>query len=510
MDQRLSRRQVLTAVGTLGGAGALFGTLAVLDLFDDGGLSPFTPPSPGDFTLQGRVNDTSVVVLGAGVAGLCCAYELEKAGYAVTVLEARDRLGGRSWTVRGGDVGADTRGRRQVAAFAAGRYLNAGPARIAQHHTTLDYCRELGIAVQVFINDNVDAFVEGGGVVRRRRSLEGDLDGYVTELLVKALSAGALDGEVTSEERTGLIDHLRATGMLGTEDRGFDEVPGDGAGSVGPPDDLATLLGMRHRARERSEEDHRRDWHQAMPMFQPVGGMDAIVTALADRLNTQVRTGAIVTAVAEDADGIGVELADGSVVRGDLGICTLPPHLARTLRSPWPDDVLRALAEPTQFTTGKLGLEYDRRFWELDDHIYGGPTRTERSVRTIWYPSEGYLGEGGVVVGAYPFGPAADRFSRSDHPARERAAVDAGRVFHGAAYEDVRSSFSVDWRTEPWSEGAWASWGRYGVSFRRLSEPVGRWWFAGDWTSRAIGWQHGAFTSARRTVEQLHERALAT
>lgn len=271
-EQHLSRRQLLTAVGTVGGAGALLGTLAVLDLFDDGGRQPFVPPSPTDFSLQGRANETSVVVLGAGVAGLCCAYELEKAGYKVIVLEARDRVGGRSWTVRGGTVGVDTRGRRQEARFADGRYLNAGPARIAQHHVTLDYCRELGVAVEVFVNENTDAFVEGGGIVRRRRSLEADLDGYVSELLVKALSAGALDGEVTADERTGLIDHLRATGMLGSSDRGFDVAPGDEPGRVGPPDDLGTLLGVRHRARERSEEDHRRDWHQAMPMFQPVGG----------------------------------------------------------------------------------------------------------------------------------------------------------------------------------------------------------------------------------------------
>lgn len=509
-EQRLSRRQLLTAVGTVGGAGALLGTLAVLDLFDDGGRQPFLPPSPTDFSLQGRANETSVVVLGAGVAGLCCAYELEKAGYRVVVLEARDRVGGRSWTVRGGTVAVDTRGRRQEARFAAGRYLNAGPARIAQHHLTLDYCRELGVEVEVFVNENSDGFVEGGGIVRRRRSLEADLDGYVSELLVKALSAGALDGEVSAEERTGLIDHLRATGMLGSSDRGFDVAPGDEPGRVGPPDDLGTLLGVRHRARERSEEDHRRDWHQATPMFQPVGGMDAIVTAFTDALRAPVRTGAVATEVVDDGEGVAVELTDGSVVRADLGICTLPPHVAGALGSPWPDEVVRALAEPTPFSTGKLGLEYDRRFWELDDRIYGGPTRTERSVRTIWYPSHGYLGDGGVVVGAYPFGPAADRFSRSDHPARERAAVDAGRVFHGAAYEDVRSSFSVDWRTEPHSEGAWVAWDRYGAAFHRLAEPVGRWWFAGDWNSRAIGWQHGAFTSAHRAVEQLHERALAS
>lgn len=510
MEQQLSRRQVLTALGTVGGAGAVLGTLAYLDLFDDGGRASFTAPGPSDFSLQGRANDASVVVLGAGVAGLCCAYELEKAGYSVTVLEARDRVGGRSWTVRPGSVGVDTRGRRQQATFADGHYFNAGPARIAQHHTTLDYCRELGVAVEVFVNDNVDAFVEVEGVVRRRRSLEADLDGYVNELLAKALSTDALDAELTSEERTGLVDHLRASGALGSADRGFDEAPGATEGRVGSPDPLGELLAMGHRARERFEQDHRRGWHQAMPMFQPVGGMDALVTAFTDALRAEVRTGAVVAALDEDGGGVAVELDGGEVVRADLGICTLPPHLAGALPAPWPDDVVRALGEPAPFTTGKLALEYERRFWELEDRIHGGASRTDRAVRTIWYPSHDYLAAGGIVVGAYPFGPAADRFSDDDHPARERAAIEAGRTLHGDAYAQVQSSFSVDWATAPFSEGAWASWERHDASFRLLSEPVGRWSFAGDWLSHAVGWQHGAFESARRSVAQLHERVLAT
>lgn len=99
-----------------------------------------------------------MLVLGAGVAGLAAAYELEKAGYRCEVLEARDRPGGRSWTVRGGTSETDLDGNTQTARFAEGQYFNPGPARIAQHHTTLDYCRELGVAVEPFANVNADAY----------------------------------------------------------------------------------------------------------------------------------------------------------------------------------------------------------------------------------------------------------------------------------------------------------------------------------------------------------------
>lgn len=200
----VSRRQFLTGLGAVGGAGAVYGALQVLDRGDGGTSTPFRPPAASDFALQGRVNDASVLVLGAGVTGLACAYELEKAGYAVTVLEARDRVGGRNLTVREGAEVTDARGTTQRCTFAGDRWFNAGPARIAAHHTTLDYCRELGVAVEAFVNVNADAYVHADGVVRRRRSLDADLDGYVAELLAKAIEADALAGEITAEETTAL------------------------------------------------------------------------------------------------------------------------------------------------------------------------------------------------------------------------------------------------------------------------------------------------------------------
>ena len=66
-------------------------------------------PGESDFHLQGRVNGTTVLVLGGGDAGLVAMYELEKAGYRCELLEARDRPGGRAWTVRGGDTNTDRR-----------------------------------------------------------------------------------------------------------------------------------------------------------------------------------------------------------------------------------------------------------------------------------------------------------------------------------------------------------------------------------------------------------------
>jgi monoamine oxidase len=122
--------------------------------------APFRAPRRSDFTLQGRTGrPAKVVIIGGGIAGLTSAYELGKAGYDCTVLEARDRVGGRNLTVRGGDRLTDINGVSQTARFSKGQYMNAGPARLAQWMVTLDYCRELGVPIEVFTNTNAGALI---------------------------------------------------------------------------------------------------------------------------------------------------------------------------------------------------------------------------------------------------------------------------------------------------------------------------------------------------------------
>ena len=92
----VSRRGFLHRIGAVGGYAAAYSAMVSL------GLMP-TPALAGPLQLPANLGSgKSVVVLGGGIAGLTAAYELERAGFSVTVLEARDRVGGRNWTLRGG------------------------------------------------------------------------------------------------------------------------------------------------------------------------------------------------------------------------------------------------------------------------------------------------------------------------------------------------------------------------------------------------------------------------
>lgn len=525
-----SRRAFLRNVGLSGGAGAMFATMGALGLAPTAQAAQreqsFQALRPGDFALTGRAA-AKVVIVGGGIAGLAAAYELGKAGYDCTVLEARDRTGGRNFTVRGGDSTTDLYGHRQTARFADGHYMNAGPARLPQWMVTLDYCRELGVPVEVFTNVNADAYLynESAGMTApvRYRTAKADVYGYVSELLAKATDKGALDEELTAADRERLVEFLKDYGELGDtlkyeggERRGYTTVPG-AAGTPG------VLLGDVPTASEVFASGVGRyfsfefGFDQAMLMFQPVGGMDQIPKALTRAIGAhRVRTGAVVSNITDTGSGVSVTYTQGSrtrVVDADYCIGALPPNILARIPHNLGSGVQSALEAITPSSAAKIGLEYRSRWWELDHRIYGGITETDQDVAHIWHPSYGFHGERGIVIGYYNYSANADSYALLTPKEREKRAVAVGVKIYGDKYRtELASSFSHHWRQTPHLEAAWHSTpgGPDDARYKPLNEPTGRVYFAGDWLSYTDAWQHGAFTSARKAVTALHARVLSS
>ncbi|TGA85194.1 FAD-dependent oxidoreductase [Streptomyces sp. MZ04] len=524
-----SRRAFLRDVGITGGAGAMLATMGALGMAPTAQAAqrekPFRAPSAGDFTLHGRAA-AKVVVVGGGIAGLASAYELGKAGYDCTVLEARDRAGGRNFTVRGGDSTVDLYGNRQTARFAEGQYMNAGPGRIPQWMVTLDYCRELGVPLEVFTNTNADAYIfnESAGMSEpmRYRTAKADVYGYVSELLAKATDKGALDKELTTADQDRLTEFLKDFGELGDkmtyeggDRRGYRTVPA-ATGTPGVP------LGDVPSASEVFASGVGRyfsfefGFDQAMLMFQPVGGMDRIPQALTRAIGAhKVRTGAAVTRITDKGHGVTVTYTQGGRTRSidaDFCIGALPPNILAKVPHNLGPGVQRALEAITPQSAGKIGLEYRSRWWELDHRIYGGITETDMDVSHIWHPSHGFHGERGLLVGYYNYDKDADTYAALTPKEREKRAVAAGVKIYGEKYRsELASSFSHHWRQTPYLEAAWhdTPGGPDDPRYGPLNEPTGRVYFAGDWLSYTDAWQHGAFTSARRAISKLHARVLA-
>jgi monoamine oxidase len=505
----LTRRGFLETVGRTSGA------VAAHDAMRGLGLTAEDPAPPA---VTGRApRGARVAVLGGGLAGLAAAIELEGLGYHCDVLEARARPGGRAFTVRGGTASEEPGLAGLAAAFDQGLYLNAGPARIPHHHqTTLDWCRRLGVAIEPFLCSNEAAWVHDAASGRklRVRELRADWQGHTSELLAKAVSREALDAPMTGEDRDRLIDWLRRQGALGadlryagTPRRGYREAPGEGAfaGALDDPLGLSPLLATGFGAYLNTE------LVLQMPMFQVVGGTDGLATAMAARVRA-LTLGARVTAIEQPGRGVRVRYeVDGAprVLDADYAISTLPLPILAAIDLGGQTPLAAAARSVAYACAGKIGLQFGRRFWEEDEGIFGGISRTSLDITQILYPSTGYLSRKGVVIGYYQNGEKAKAMGQLPHAQRLARALDQGAAIHPQYRTGLEAAFSVAWEHAPFSRGGWA---QYTDAQRRseyvaLQEPHGALYLAGDSMSYLSGWMAGALGSARAVARRVHERA---
>jgi monoamine oxidase len=154
-----------------------------------------------------------------------------------------------------------------------------------------------------------------------------------------------------------------------------------------------------------------------------------------------------------------------------------------------------------------------RRFWELDDQIYGGHITTNfKDIFQISLPSSGWQQEKGVILGAYLFQANAARISGMSLADRLDVALAAGeKVFPGRYRANFDSGFSWFWHRAQYNLGGWAEWSPEGrrEAYPKLLEPDGRIYLAGEHLSHLTGWQAGAFESAWQQIEKLHNRVSA-
>ena len=511
-----TRRDFIEGVAAAGGSASA--AMMALDL-----LAPASASVP--LQLEGSGKGTRIAILGAGVAGLCAAYELGKLGYACTILEARARPGGRVWTVRNGDMHTEVAGTTQTARFPDGAYFNPGPARVPQHHVTMDYYREFGIAVEQFGNINMNAYWHSSKAAKgfervRMREAKYSIGGYTSELLAKAVSQDKLDEAMTADDKEKLLTFLSANGGLNKSTHTYQNDDGAGGYSVlpasadvrGTPSDPLGLLPLL-RAGYGGYYQPERELDQQLTMFQPVGGIDALPKAFAKRLPDTIRYNAAVTAIRKTALGVRVDYTPSGSPAESIDaaycICTIPFPVLRTIPADFSAPFAASMNRVAYMDSTKVALAFKRRFWEDDDRIMSGISRTDQPISQIWYPSYGYFGRhGGVLTAAYAAGPPAKMLA--DLPPAERIALtlEQGTAIHPQFPAEYTSGFTVAWTNTPYNRGAWVAWNAdtRKNDYPVLEQPDGPIYLAGEHMSYINAWQAGALESARNVVRRLHAR----
>ncbi len=507
----LTRRLFIEQIAAAGGVSLAYESMHGLGVLEASTSAPFE--------VRGKVTGTRVAVIGGGIAGLTVAYELEKLGYTCQVLEARPRPGGRAHTVRRGTV-SEEEGSTQTCAYDEGLYFNPGPMRIAYHHdTTLHYCRELGVPLEVFAVNGDNSFfypTKGTGLTNQRvrmREVRADIDGYVSELLSKATGQNTLDDVLTKDDRQRLLDYLRAKGRLTAQGkytgniqmRGSSDTPGAGGPDTVTPFALSDLLGSRML----NQVDLTYEYQPTM--FQVVGGMDNLPKALAAKLKTHITYNAAAREIRQHEDGVTVTYADktGALkkLEADYLVCAMPLPLLAEVDTDFTPEFKQLVSSVPYAAAGKIGLQFKRRFWEEDHAIFGGATKTDLDITQIVYPSTGFLGKKGTLVGYYLQGQTGRPIGEKTPADRLALALEQGGRIHPQYATEFEQGFSVAWHKVKWSKGSWSA--TPAATKAKLKEPQGRVYLAGDHLD-LNAWMQGAFESARHVVTSIHARAGAT
>jgi monoamine oxidase len=479
----LTRRQLLAGAASLAGAIGVGGVTRGLHALR-----------------RGRPH--RIIIAGAGLSGLAAATVLRDHGHEVTLLEARDRPGGRVFTA--------------YQPFEDGQYAELGAARIPSiHPVTLGYVDRFGLPLEPFQPDRggEDVLRFRGKVYRyprgqsfdtsrlpleitadeRKRGVRNVLQGMTQPILLSLRDIASPDYPAESLRRHDI--DLRE--LCKREGVSLDVFASQGVGVFEPKTDHASTLG-RLRVLPMLLS--------ARMMWRIPGGMSRLPRAIADALGERIRYRTPVVAVKQTSDGVTViAVEDGRerAFQGDYMIWAAPlPPLGRVAFDPPLSPGKRRATEEAYFSAvTRVALQVKSRFWEAGGLSGYG---SSDDPLELWHPTFDRPGPRGILVAYFKHDGARELASV---PRADRAAEGIRRIARllPGLEQNVLTSVVKVWAEDPWAGGAYLQYlpGQLYDLKPHFARPEGRVHFAGDHTSYIPGWMQGALLSGHRAAGEI-------
>lgn len=462
------------------------------------------PLSAGPSPIAERTQDPkSVLVLGAGLAGLAAARELDEAGHDVTVLEARSHAGGRVRTLR--------------EPFAEDLYSEAGGIAFSETYTQANrLIDELGLERAPWAQPDLAPLYHlkgrrfsGGGEVDFPYDLTPEERSLGPFGILKQYVFGTMPSEVSnpgSWSRPPLVDLDEMT--LGEYMRS----QGASAGAV---DVIRDTQWFGHAVENGSAlSSLLADFGLFMggQPFVLVGGNDRLPKGMARELSGSVRYGVEVTGLRDTGQGVEVTATRGDrheTYEADRAVCTLPLGVLRDveIEPSMPAEQRTAVNEMPYITATRTFVQVDRAFWY--DEGVSGAASTDLPVGNVSRhpPSDTAGPDQRAILEGYAVGPEASRqAARSDSELVDHVLGQMEKVHPGIA-EHFEGAVVKAWSRDPYAQGhvSWPGPGDVTAHLEALRSPHGRIHFAGEHTSVLRSTMEGALRSGVRAANEVNE-----
>lgn len=435
-----------------------------------------------------ELSRTRVVVAGAGLAGLAAARELEGDGATVTIVEARDRIGGRVHTIRQG--------------FSAGQHAEAGADLIEAEQ---QHVRELASSLNLEttrILRNGWGFYGESRTGRRRRSADAP-DAFERaarqlkrEIQDYQLAGGSWNSAVAGAlGRTSVaqwLDAIRADPSLAGAMRGLRGF------FLADPEDLSLLVLVDQFASGKTPGEGQ--------VFRIRGGNDQLPRAMAAALHGEIRLNSVVRRIHQRAEEVTLAIehrGSHQEVHADFCVVALPATTLRDVRfePALEPDQGRAIASLQYGPATRMLLQFAKPFWRARGRkrAFG----TDLPTGAVWDGSEDQRGPAAILsllAGGRASGALQEIITSEGEAGVVRRLSWLGRP------APLVATYTAAWERDEWSRGGYAVFGPdFDPSWRAwLSRPAGRVLFAGEHTSEQWqGYMNGAIESGRRAAAEV-------
>lgn len=443
-----------------------------------------------------------IAIIGAGLAGLAAAYELNNLGYEVVVLEAQMRAGGRVQTLR--------------EAFSDGLYAEAGAISLSDvDPITLDYVKKFNLTLEKSNPSGAPRrfFVRGQWITNpmsapyefnaneKRLGLRGFYSHYVSSGIKQI---GNTESKSWSPAAAAEIDKLTVAEFLRRQGASKEAVEflrltplglyGDGIESSSA---LSVFLAEAHYQNTRNS-------------YVIGSGNDLLPKAFARHLADKIQYGVAVTSLVQNENGVkvvGGRNGNSSVIEADYVVCAVPLTVLRTMEiAPLLSAAKRRAVKELKYSSvSRVYLQSRTRVWQKYHPTARAITDNPRAViedHTATQP-----GRRGIVE-SHTFGAEARRVAATPEKERlQRSLNQLEKLFPGLEAE-FEGGVSKCWDEDAWSRGAYVEYqpGQMTEHFAQLAVPEGRIHFAGEHTSKMFASMEGALESGRRVAAEIHSK----
>ena len=448
-----------------------------------------------------------VVIVGAGLAGLTCAYRLKQAGIAADVYEASSRVGGRCWTIRG--------------VFADGQIAEHGGELIDQGHTQMrQLAKELGLKLVNLLasqpNGTEDFYYFDGSPYTYDEAVV-DLNGVYQKL----------HSDVSAASYPTLFDSFTQRGyeldQMSIDDWIEESVPGGISSRLGQLLSVAYNIEYGAETSEQSSlnliyllgyigQGNLRIFGKSDEKYHVVGGNDQIPTLIAAQLGSQIHTGLELVSIELQGSTYALtfkQVGGGpTVVTADRVVLALPFSILRSSvdysNAGFEPLKVTAIEEQGMGTNSKLHLQFSKRHWyDLDNN---GNTYSDNGYQTTWEVSRGQTGKSGMLVD-YTGGTIGASFGPGNVTTKAKEFLEQVEPVLPGVSNHWNGKATLDsWPDYPWTKGSYSYWkiGQYTKFAGMERKRQGNCHFAGEHTSIDFqGYLNGAVESGERAASEI-------